>query len=203
MTVRVLVIDNHDSFVHTLVDYLRRLHAEVGLVASDAVTDDALPALFASYDGVLLSPGPGRPENAGCSLAAIRTAAQLRMPLLGVCLGHQALGVAYGAKLAEAPEMMHGMTSVVTHDGTGPFRGIREPVTVGRYHSLALDSETIGAPLRVTARSESGTVMALSHESLPLWGVQFHPESILTPEGLRMLASWLDQVSAAHSLIAP
>lgn len=201
MSVRVLVVDNHDSFVFTLVGYLRELGAEVDVIESDAVADAA--AVLGAFDAVLVSPGPGRPEDAGISVDVVREAARRRLPLLGVCLGHQAIGAAFGVPVREAPELMHGMTSDAAHDGTGVFTGIRSPLVVGRYHSLALAEDDLPAELVVTARTETGTVMALAHRELPLWGVQFHPESVLTESGYRLLANWLalcgDEAAVAAS----
>ncbi|MBO0980325.1 aminodeoxychorismate/anthranilate synthase component II [Microbacterium sp. SD291] len=188
---RVLVVDNHDSFVHTLVGYLRELGAEVELIESDATDAAGLESLLPAFDAVLLSPGPGTPADAGASLDAVRVAAALRMPLLGVCLGHQTIGEAFGAPVTEAPELMHGMVSSVTHDGSALFDGIPSPFDAGRYHSLALAASALPPELTVTARTDSGTVMALAHTELPILGVQFHPESVLTEGGYRLLANWL------------
>lgn len=190
--IRVLVVDNHDSFVHTLVGYLRELGAEVSMVEADAVGADELDSLLSRFDGVLVSPGPGRPADAGASVDAVRAAARIRMPLLGVCLGHQAIGEAFGTAVSEATELMHGMVSDVVHDGSALFSGIPSPFRVGRYHSLALAEKDLPPAVAVTARSESGTVMALAHRELPILGVQFHPESVLTEGGYRLLANWLD-----------
>jgi len=189
---RVLVVDNHDSFVHTLVGYLRELGADVEMVEADAVDSADLEALFPRFDAVMLSPGPGTPADAGASLDAVRLAAATRTPLLGVCLGHQAIGEFFGAPVAEAPELMHGMVSSVEHDGSALFAGIPSPFDVGRYHSLALAEADLPDELFVTARTESGTVMAIAHTALPIVGVQFHPESVLTEGGYRLLANWLD-----------
>lgn len=189
MTTRVLVVDNHDSFVFTLVGYLRELGAEVDVVESDAAGD--IDTLLTPYDAVMISPGPGTPDDAGASVAIVRRAAERGMPLLGVCLGHQAIGAAFGVPVTEAPELMHGMVSDVAHDGTRLYDGIRSPFTVGRYHSLALAETDLPAELAVTARTETGTVMGIAHRSLPLWGVQYHPESVLTAHGHRLLANWL------------
>lgn len=186
MSIRILMVDNHDSFVHTLVGYLRELGAAVEIVASD--TMDATPNL-ASFDAIMLSPGPGTPNDA--CIAVVHEASRMRIPLLGVCLGHQAIGLAFGTPVTQAPELMHGMTSSVTHDGEGLFAGIPNPFTVGRYHSLALAESALPAELKVTARAEGGTVMGIAHESLPIWGVQFHPESVLTESGYLLLANWL------------
>lgn len=191
MSTRVLVVDNHDSFVHTLIGYLRELGAEVDMIEADAEGPGGFAALMPGYHGVLVSPGPGTPEDAGASVDVVRIAADRRMPLLGVCLGHQAIGAAFGVPVTAAPELMHGMVSEVGHDGSPLFSGIPSPFAAGRYHSLALAEESLPADLRVTARTPEGTVMAIAHESLPLLGVQFHPESILTAHGHRLLANWL------------
>ncbi len=183
---RVLVVDNHDSFVFTLVGYLRELGAEVDVVSSDAI--DPASAL-AGFDAVMLSPGPGVP-NDNC-IELVHHAAASGVPLLGVCLGHQAIGAAYGVPVTEAPELMHGMVSQLAHEGSGLYHGIPTPFAVGRYHSLALAESDLPAELLVTARTESGTVMGIAHASLPIWGVQYHPESVLTEHGYRLLANWL------------
>lgn len=184
---RILVIDNYDSFVFTIVDYLRLLGAETTVVRNDVVAIDSIH----EYDGVLVSPGPGSPSEAGASIAAIRECAQLAIPMLGVCLGHQALAESYGATVSRAPELLHGKTSSIQHSGTHIFDGLASPLRVTRYHSLAAEPETVPAELRVTATTDSGIIMALEHRELPLWGVQFHPESVLTEGGHRMLANWL------------
>lgn len=202
MSVRVLVVDNHDSFVHTLVGYLHELGATTSMIEADAETASGFARLLPQFDGVLLSPGPGRPRDAGASVDIVRLAAAQRMPLLGVCLGHQAIGAAFGVEVSEAPELMHGMVSVIHHDQSALFDGIPAQCEVGRYHSLALAETEIPAELVVTARTESGTVMAIAHRELPILGVQFHPESVLTPHGYRLLANWLSglQSSPAKSL---
>ncbi|HTN55179.1 MAG TPA: aminodeoxychorismate/anthranilate synthase component II [Microbacterium sp.] len=196
MSTRVLVVDNHDSFVHTLIGYLQELGAAVELVEADA-PGAQWQRMLDDHDAVMISPGPGTPSDAGASLEVVRLAAQRRLPLLGVCLGHQAIGEAFGGTVAPAPELMHGMVSRVTHDASALFRGIRSPFAAGRYHSLALAEDDLPAVLRVTARAERGTVMAIAHESLPIVGVQFHPESVLTADGHRLLANWLDGVRSA------
>jgi para-aminobenzoate synthetase component 2 len=186
---RVLVVDNHDSFVHTLVDYLAELGAIVTMVEADAID----PAVELSHhDAVLVSPGPGDPADAGASIAVVAEAAERRLPLLGVCLGHQAIGAAYGGRVVHAPELMHGMTSDVRHDDSILFAGLPDPFTATRYHSLAVDEASLPSEIVVTARTESGVVMALAHRTLPMWGVQFHPESILTEGGHRLLGNWLE-----------
>ncbi|MCK2035058.1 gamma-glutamyl-gamma-aminobutyrate hydrolase family protein [Microbacterium sp. SSW1-49] len=192
--IRVLVVDNHDSFVHTLVGYLRQLGAEATMIESDAVDSAGLSQLLPAFDALMLSPGPGSPADAGVSLEAVRIAARTRLPLLGVCLGHQVIGAAFGARVTEASELMHGMASPVHHDGSLLFAGLPSPFDVGRYHSLALAEADLPAELRVTARTESGTVMGISHVDLPVHSVQFHPESVLTEGGYRLLANWLDSL---------
>ena len=189
---RVLVVDNHDSFVHTLVGYLSELGAETVMIESDATDAAQLEHMLPAYDAVMLSPGPGTPADAGASLDAVRIATRLRIPTLGVCLGHQTIGEAFGAPVIAAPELMHGMVSAVTHDGSPLFDGIPSPFDAGRYHSLALAASDLPPDVIVTAWTENGTVMALAHRDLPLWGVQFHPESVLTEGGYRLLANWLE-----------
>ncbi|CAH0170407.1 Anthranilate synthase component 2 [Microbacterium oxydans] len=191
---RVLVVDNHDSFVHTLVGYLEELGADITMIESDAVDAAALASLLPTFDALMLSPGPGSPADAGVSLEAVRLAAAQRMPLLGVCLGFQTVGAAFGTPVTEAPELMHGMVSAVTHAGIGLFEGLPSPLDVGRYHSLALAERDLPSDLIVTARTESGTVMGITHRDLPIDGVQFHPESVLTHGGYRLLANWLASV---------
>lgn len=202
MSVRVLVVDNHDSFVHTLVGYLRELGAVVDLVESDAADAAGFARLIPRYDGVLLSPGPGRPRDAGACVDVVALCAERRMPLLGVCLGHQVIGAAFGAEVGEAPELMHGSVSAIEHDGSGLFDGIGSPVDVGRYHSLALAEADLPPEIAVTARTVSGTVMAIAHRDLPITGVQFHPESVLTRHGYRMLANWLAAIGAEAAIEA-
>ena len=184
---RILVVDNYDSFVFTIVGYLQQLGAETHVVRNDAVTAQE----GAAYDGVLVSPGPGTPEEAGVSMAMIKACADRAQPMLGVCLGHQALGVVYGATVSRAPELLHGKTSQVIHDGRGVLEGLPSPFTATRYHSLAIESDTVTDELVVTARTDSGVIMAVQHAHLPLHGVQFHPESVLTQGGHRLLANWL------------
>ncbi|MFK4852007.1 anthranilate synthase component II [Microbacterium sp. ZW T6_19] len=197
---RVLVVDNHDSFVHTLVGYLHELGADVSMVEADAIDAAGLEGLFPEFDAVMLSPGPGAPADAGASIYAVRLAAEKRKPLLGVCLGHQCIAEAFGAVVSEAPELMHGMVSAVVHDGSALFDGIPSPFDVGRYHSLAVAASALPDELRVTARTGTGTVMALAHAELPILGVQFHPESVLTEGGYRMLANWLASVGDADAV---
>ena len=183
---RILVVDNYDSFVFNLVQYLAQLGAEPVVHRNDEV--DAAAAL--GFDGVLLSPGPGTPEQAGVCVDMVRAAAG-RVPVLGVCLGHQAIAVAYGGTVGRAPELLHGKTSRVEHSGAGVLAGLPSPFTATRYHSLAVDPATVPAELEVTARTPGGVIMALRHRSLAVEGVQFHPESVLTEGGHRLLANWL------------
>lgn len=197
---RVLVVDNHDSFVHTLVGYLRELGAGVTLIEADTIDAAELAVMLSDFDALLLSPGPGTPDDAGVSVDAVRLAARIRMPLLGVCLGHQVIGAAFGTTVSEAPELMHGMVSPVTHDGSALFAGIPSPFDAGRYHSLALAETDLPGDVAVTARTASGTVMALEHIRLPILGVQFHPESVLTEGGYRLLANWLELCGDAHAV---
>ncbi|MCF2526410.1 aminodeoxychorismate/anthranilate synthase component II [Yinghuangia soli] len=186
MTARILVVDNYDSFVFNLVQYLYQLGATCDVRRNDAVTvEDAL-----GYDGVLLSPGPGTPEEAGVCVDMVRHGAG-RVPVFGVCLGMQSIAVAYGATVGRAPELLHGKTSLVEHKGGGVFSGLPSPFTATRYHSLAVDPDTVPAELEVTGWTESGVIMGMRHRDLPVEGVQFHPESVLTQDGHLMLANWL------------
>jgi para-aminobenzoate synthetase component 2 len=179
-------VDNYDSFVFNLVQYLGQLGAECDVRRNDEVdVDEAL-----GFDGVLLSPGPGTPEQAGVCVDLVRTAAG-RVPVLGVCLGHQAIAVAYGAAVTRAPELLHGKTSAVEHDGTGVLAGLPSPFTATRYHSLAVDPATVPAELVVTGATATGVIMAMRVRDVAVEGVQFHPESVLTEGGHRMLANWL------------
>jgi len=186
---RILVVNNYDSFVYNLVQYLGQLGTEVVVRRNDAVTPDELPGL--GVDGVLISPGPGTPEDAGVSMAMVGAAAEHELPVFGVCLGHQAIAAVFGGVVDRAPELLHGKTSDVQHAGLGVLAGLPMPFTATRYHSLAVREETLPAEIEVTGRTASGVVMALRHRSLPIDGVQFHPESVLTQGGHRMLANWL------------
>jgi para-aminobenzoate synthetase component 2 len=194
---RVLVIDNYDSFVYNLVQYLAQLGADPVVRRNDEVDLDELD----DVDGVLVSPGPGTPERAGTSIDAVRRAAATGTPLLGVCLGHQAIGVAWGGVVERAPELLHGKTSQVHHDGAGVLAGLPDPFTATRYHSLSIRPDTLPAELEVTGRTEGGVIMAVRHRGLPVEGVQFHPESVLTEGGHRMLATWM--ASAGHPVAEP
>jgi para-aminobenzoate synthetase component 2 len=194
MSTRILVIDNYDSFVYTLVGYLQQLGAETTVVRNDDVSLEEAIELAAARDGVLISPGPGNPAEAGVCIDLIRWCGEHSKPMLGVCLGHQALAEAYGGTVTHAPELMHGKTSLVEHEGRSVFAGLKSPFTATRYHSLAAVAETIPEVLEVTAHTHSGVVMGLQHKTAPLCGVQFHPESVLTEGGYQMLGTWLESL---------
>jgi para-aminobenzoate synthetase component 2 len=189
--VHILVVDNYDSFVYTLNGYLHQLGATTDVVRNDAVTVDDLPTTVSRYDGILVSPGPGAPAEAGISIPIIHEAMKQGVPLLGVCLGHQALAEAFGATVSHADELMHGKTSQVRHDGSSLFDGVPDVFRATRYHSLAVVDGTVPDDLAVTARTEGGVIMGVQHQSAPLFGVQFHPESVVTEGGYTMLANWL------------
>ncbi|EID54265.1 glutamine amidotransferase of anthranilate synthase or aminodeoxychorismate synthase [Saccharomonospora xinjiangensis XJ-54] len=184
---RVLVVDNYDSFVYNLVQYLAQLGAECTVWRNDVVAVEDV----AKFDGVLVSPGPGTPEKAGRSVDVVRRCADGSVPMLGVCLGHQAIGVAWGATVDRAPELLHGKTSLVEHNGAGVLAGLPNPFTATRYHSLTVLPETVPDSFEITGRTASGIVMGMRHRELPIEGVQFHPESVLTEGGHRMLANWM------------
>ncbi len=184
---KILVVDNYDSFVYNLVQYLGQIGAECTVVRNDEISVEEA----SGYDGVLISPGPGTPEAAGISIAMVEYCALHKIPLFGVCLGHQAIGVAFGAKVSRAPELLHGKTSVITHTNTGVLADIKSPLTVTRYHSLAIESATVPADFEVTSATDGGIVMSIQHKTLPISGVQFHPESVLTEHGHQMLGNWL------------
>nr|NLI50384.1 aminodeoxychorismate/anthranilate synthase component II [Propionibacterium sp.] len=186
---RILVVDNYDSFVYNLVQYLAQLGADVDVWRNDDPRF-ADPAWADAFDGVLLSPGPGTPEAAGVCVELVRSHAG-RLPIFGVCLGLQSIAVAYGGVVGRAPELVHGKTSAVFHDGRGVFAGLPDPFTATRYHSLALDPATVPDCLEVSAWTETGVIMAIRHRDLPVEAVQFHPESVLTEGGHQMLARWL------------
>lgn len=190
MATKILVVDNYDSFVFNLVQYLAQLGAECTVLRNDEVSvSDAR-----NYDGVLISPGPGIPEAAGVSIELVKFCAANAIPLLGVCLGHQAIGVAFGGIVSRAPELLHGKTSQVHHNDKGVLHGLRDGFTATRYHSLAIERDSISAEdseLEITGWTDSGVVMAVCHKSLPIHGVQFHPESVLTESGHQLLANWL------------
>jgi para-aminobenzoate synthetase component II len=199
---RVLVIDNYDSFVYNLVQYLGELGALPIVYRNDAIDVAGVRSL--DPDGVLISPGPGRPEAAGISMQVVSELAG-QVPILGVCLGHQCIGQVFGGEVVQAPVLMHGKTSMVHHDGSGVLAGLADPFQATRYHSLVVSGDNLPDVLMVTATSEDGTVMGLRHRELTVEGVQFHPESILTDDGHRLLANWLavcGQAEAATSLSA-
>lgn len=184
---RILVVDNYDSFVFNLVQYLYQLDADCEVRRNDAVAVEEADR----YDGVLLSPGPGTPEDAGVCVAMVRHCAAIGKPLFGVCLGLQSIAVAFGAVVGRAPELLHGKTSLVSHDGAGAFEGLKSPLIATRYHSLAIEPDTLPGELAVTARTDADVIMGVRHSTLPIEAVQFHPESVLTEGGHRMLANWL------------
>jgi len=187
---RVAVVDNRDSFVHTLAGYLSDLGATVEVVsaADPSLLDDVLPRA----DAIVLSPGPGHPDDAGQSVPVVRAAHEAGIPLLGVCLGHQAIAVAFGGEVGYAPELLHGITSRIRHDGRGLFADLPDGFEATRYHSLAVREDTLPAAIEVTARTDSGVIMGLCHRTSPIVGVQFHPESILTEGGHLLLGRWME-----------
>jgi para-aminobenzoate synthetase component 2 len=185
---KILVVDNYDSFVFNLVQYLQQLGAEVVVKRNDEVNAESING----FDGVLLSPGPGTPEDAGACIEIVNAAIGKQKPLLGVCLGHQAIGAALGGKVSRAPELLHGKTSQVQHKNEGVFKDLKSPFRATRYHSLAIETPSVPAELLVTATTESGVIMGVKHKSAPIEGVQFHPESVLTEGGHRLLANWLE-----------
>jgi para-aminobenzoate synthetase component 2 len=189
---RVLVVDNYDSFVFNLVQYLGQLGAEAVVWRNDDPKLADLDAVVVEYDGILISPGPGTPDRAGASIDLVHACARHSIPLLGVCLGHQAIGEAFGGTVTRAPELLHGKTSSVFHLGAGVLAGLPDPFTATRYHSLTVLEDTLPADIEVLGRTETGIVMAMRHRTLPIHGVQFHPESVLTQGGHRMLANWLE-----------
>ena len=185
---KILVVDNYDSFVFNLVHYLQQLGAEVVVKRNDEVNAESING----FDGVLLSPGPGTPEDAGACIEIVNAAIEKQKPLLGVCLGHQAIGAALGGKVSRAPELLHGKTSQVQHKNQGVFKDLKSPFRATRYHSLAIETPSVPEELLVTATTESGVIMGVKHKSAPIEGVQFHPESVLTEGGHRLLANWLE-----------
>lgn len=191
---RVLVIDNYDSFVYTLNGYVQQLGAETDVVRNDAFTVDEIPEWLARYDAVLLSPGPGTPADAGVSIPMVRAAEAAGVPLFGVCLGHQSIAEAYGATVTHAEELMHGKTSLVNHDDSSFYTGVPQPFTATRYHSLSVVPASVPAELIVTSRTAEGVIMGLRHRDAPIYGVQFHPESVLTEGGYQMIGNWLEEV---------
>lgn len=188
---KIAVVDNYDSFVYTIVGYLETLGATVTVYRNDAIADSDLPTVVREADGVLISPGPGTPADSGCSEAMIRECAAQKKPMLGICLGLQALAEVYGATVDHAPTIMHGKTSPIEHEDGGLFEGVANPMIATRYHSLAVEPSTVPSCLRVIAQTDDHIVQGLQHTSLPLYAVQFHPESVMTVGGYRLLANWL------------
>ena len=185
---KILVVDNYDSFVFNIVQYLQQLGAEVVVKRNDEVNASSIN----EFDGVLLSPGPGTPEDAGACIEIVNAAIEKQKPLLGVCLGHQAIGAALGGKVSRAPELLHGKTSQVQHKNEGVFKDLKSPFRATRYHSLAIENPNFPTDLTITATTESGVIMGVKHKTAPIEGVQFHPESVLTEGGHRLLANWLE-----------
>jgi para-aminobenzoate synthetase component 2 len=192
--VKILVLDNYDSFVYTLNGYLQQLGAQTEVVRNDAFSEADIPDVLAKYDAVLISPGPGTPASAGLSIPTVKYALDANYPVFGVCLGHQAIAEAMGATVTSAPELMHGKTSKINHQNSPIFDGLPQGFTATRYHSLAVVRETVPSELEITGQTESGVIMSLQHKSKPIFGVQFHPESVMTEGGYMMLANWLESL---------
>ena len=192
---KILVVDNYDSFVFNLVQYLQQLGAEVVVKRNDEVNAESIN----DFDGVLLSPGPGTPEDAGACIEIVKAAIEKHKPLLGVCLGHQAIGAALGGKVSRAPELLHGKTSQVQHKNEGVFKDLKSPFRATRYHSLAIEIPSVPEELLVTATTDTGVIMGVKHKSAPIEGVQFHPESVLTEGGHQLLANWLKSTNPSES----
>ncbi len=186
---RLLMIDNYDSFTYNLVQYLGELGAEVEVVRNDASDPDEL--FERAADGLVISPGPGDPDDAGISIASVRRFGEQGTPVLGVCLGHQSIGAAYGARIVRARSIMHGKVSEISHDGRGLFAGLPDPFEATRYHSLVIEESSLPAELEISARTGDGEIMGVRHRAFPIAGVQFHPESIMTGEGKRLLDNFL------------
>ena len=191
---KVLVLDNYDSFVYTLNGYLQQLGAETEVLRNDVVDESELGELISRFDAVLISPGPGTPADAGLSIATVKYALEHDVPVFGVCLGHQAIAEALGATVSQAEELMHGKTSLVEHDSSLVYENVPQPFTATRYHSLAVVDSTVPSDLIVTSRTAGGVIMGLQHVSKPIYGVQFHPESVLTQGGYQMLGNWLGSI---------
>ena len=191
---KILVLDNYDSFVYTLAGYLQQLGATTDVVRNDAISAEELPGLLKKYDGVLISPGPGTPKDAGLSIDVVQIALETNQSVFGVCLGHQAIAEAMGATVTSAEELMHGKTSEVEHDNSLVFKDVPKPFRATRYHSLAVVDATVPKDLVVTSRTKGGVIMGLQHVTKPIYGVQFHPESVLTEGGYQMLGNWLESI---------
>jgi anthranilate synthase component 2 len=197
----LLVIDNYDSFTWNLVQFLRELDCAVRVARNDALTVEE--ALASGAGAILLSPGPGTPDEAGISLALVAACAEARLPLLGVCLGHQAIGQHFGGRIVRAPAPVHGKVSVIAHDGSGIFAGLPSPFAATRYHSLTLAPERVPDGLVVNARAPDGTIQGLRHETLPIHGVQFHPESIASEHGHALLGNFLALAGLREGAVTP
>ena len=192
---KILVVDNYDSFVFNLVQYLQQLGAEVVVKRNDEVNAESING----FDGVLLSPGPGTPEDAGACIEIVNAAIEKHKPLLGVCLGHQTIGAALGGKVSRAPELLHGKTSQVQHNNEGVFKDLKSPFRATRYHSLVIETASVPDELVVTATTKEGVIMGVKHKAAPIEGVQFHPESVLTEGGHHLLANWLTEVGDTNA----
>ena len=198
--VNILVLDNYDSFVYTLNGYLQQLGAETTVMRNDAITEAELPALLQKFDAVLISPGPGTPASAGLSIPTVKYALDTNYPVFGVCLGHQAIAEAMGGRVESAPELMHGKTSKVNHQDSLILNGLPQGFMATRYHSLAVVPESVPEQLLVTGQTESGIIMSLQHKTKPIFGVQFHPESVMTEGGYQMIANWLETLGVEGAL---
>ena len=198
--VNILVLDNYDSFVYTLNGYLQQLGAETTVMRNDAITEEELPALLQKFDAVLISPGPGTPASAGLSIPTVKYALDTNYPVFGVCLGHQAIAEAMGGRVESAPELMHGKTSKVNHQDSLILNGLPQGFMATRYHSLAVVPESVPEQLLVTGQTESGIIMSLQHKTKPIYGMQFHPESVMTEGGYQMIANWLETLGVEGAL---
>ncbi|MDE0867879.1 MAG: gamma-glutamyl-gamma-aminobutyrate hydrolase family protein [Aquiluna sp.] len=198
--VKILVLDNYDSFVYTLNGYLQQLGAETTVMRNDTITEAELPALLQKFDAVLISPGPGTPASAGLSIPTVKYALDTDYPVFGVCLGHQAIAEAMGGRVESAPELMHGKTSRVNHQDSLILNGLPQGFMATRYHSLAVVPESVPEQLLVTGQTDSGIIMSLQHRTKPIYGVQFHPESVMTEGGYQMIANWLETLGVQGAL---